>query len=198
MARDKTPLPVQAYIFILFVLCGLAGFGSCASSGAKNGEDRLFAYLTDTSRYILLPPGGIERPIDMAQYISASFRGSDFLFASWVKADETAVEITLLNEMGTGMGELSYSGGSIAFSSAVFPASVKPEYIIADFQLCFYSVPLLARALKDCGLTLEASETTRRILKGKNLVYEIEKKAGEVKLTNYLRGYSYTLEGDFS
>ena len=197
MASKKPKRNAYTAIFPVFLLCGLTCLGSCAT-GAGSGKDLPYAYLTDTSRYILLPTGGIGESMDMAQYISASFRDSVFLFASWVKADETAIEITLLNEMGTNIGELSYRGGAIAFSSAVFPSSVKPEYIIADFQLCFYRAPLLEKALRDCGLTMETSAAGRRVTRGKELIYEIEKNDGKIKLTNYLRGYTYTLEGDFS
>jgi len=197
LLKNESRFLAGTIILPLWFLFGLTFLSSCAS-GANSRKDLLYAYLTDTSKYILLPTGGIEKPMDMAQYISASFQNQDFLMVSWVKADETAIEMTLLNEMGATMGELSYGNGIISFSSRVIPNSLKPEYIIADFQLCFYNTALLGRALKDCGLTLETGGTFRRILKGKNLIYEIEKSANVVKLTNNLRGYTYTLEGDFS
>ena len=190
MFKNKTGFFTAAIILLVF-------FGSCAS-GAKSREAVLYAFLTDNSRYILLPTGGIDKPIDMAQYISASFMGREFLMAAWVKADETAIEMTLLNELGINIGELSYSDGAISFSSPALADLLKPEYIIADFQLCFYNASLLSRALKSCGLVLETNGAFRRIYKGKDLIYEIEKGAEMVKLTNHLRGYSYTLEGDFS
>ena len=197
MVKNKTRFPVKAIILPFSFLIGLSCFCSCIS-GAKSREDLLYAYLTDTSRYILLPASGIEKPMDMAQKISASYQGRDFLFVAWVKADETGIEMTFLSELGINMGELSYRDGAISFSSPVFPGSLKPEYIIADFQLCFYNPLLLSRALEKCSLVLETSGTARRILKGNELIYEIEKNADAVKLTNYLRGYVYTLEGDFS
>jgi len=172
-------------------------FGACAS-GAKNRKELPYAYLTDTSRFFLLPPGGIEKPMDMAQYISASFQDQDYLMASWVKADETVIEMILLNEMGTTMGELSYREGLVSFTSRVFAEFLRPEYIIADFQLCFYNALPLGRALEKCGLVLETSGADRRVLKGRDLIYEIKKSAGAVKLINHLREYSYTLDGDFS
>jgi len=140
----------------------------------------------------------MEKSIDMAQRISASYQGRDFLFTAWVKADKTGIDMTLLSEMGTTIGELSYRDGFVSFSSPVFPESLRPEYIIADFQLCFYNSLLLGRALEDCRLLLETSGAARRILRGKELIYEIEKKADAIRLTNHLRGYAYTLEGDFS
>ncbi len=79
----------------------------------------------------------------------------------------------------------------------MFPQSFKPEYIVADFQLCFYDPDIVRRALKDCGLVLETQSNFRRIFEGKSLIIEIERASGAVKFVNHLRGYSYTLEGEF-
>ena len=196
MAKTHTKFSAGAVILPLTILFVLVFFGSCAS--AKSRDKQLFVYLTDTARYNLLPAGDIEKPMDMAQYISVSFQNQNLIFSSWVKADETGIEMNLLSELGTNMGEIAYRDGAIFFSSPVLPAALKPEFIIADFQLCFYNPLLLSRALENCGLVLETGGAFRRILKGKTLIYEIEKNSGEVKLTNHLRGYSYILQGDFS
>ena len=197
MAKTKIKFFTVSVTLSLYFLFSLVYFCSCASV-AKNTESLFYAYLTDTSRYTLLPATGIEKPMDMEQHISASYQSRDFLIVAWVKADETGIEMTLLNELGNNMGELSYRDGTISFSSMVFPSSMKPEYIIADFQLCFYNASLLNPALEECGLIMETSGSTRRILKGSELIYEIEKNNEAVKLTNHLRGYTYTLDGDFS
>ncbi|GBU28112.1 hypothetical protein R84B8_01670 [Treponema sp. R8-4-B8] len=144
-----------------------------------------------------MPCGDIENPIDSAQRISASWQGNDYSFNAWVKADEAVMEMTLLNELGVSVGELSYQNGLVSFSSSIFPKSFKPEYIVADFQLCFYNITALSSALKNCGLILENTGNTRRIFKGKTIIIEIEKNQNAVKLVNHLRGYAYTLEGDF-
>jgi hypothetical protein len=145
----------------------------------------------------LLSPDGIEKPLDMAQFISASYGGRNYFFNAWVKADETAMDMTLFNEFGATMGDLSYRDGLIDFSSSIFPNSLRPEYIVADFQLCFYNPLLIRRALEDCGLSLEIQGNTRRVLKGKDMIIEIEKNNSNVRFINHLRGYTYTLEGDF-
>jgi hypothetical protein len=176
---------------ILFLCCC-----SCASK-IPIKEDRPYAYLTGSSPYFLLPPHNIENPLDMAQRISASWQGKDYFFNAWVKADEAEMAITLLNEFGATMGELSYRDGRVSFSSPVLPQSLKPEYIVADFQLCFYSASALRDALEDCGLLLETGENSRRIFQGKTLIIEIEKNQNTVRLINHLRGYAYTLEGNF-
>ena len=144
--------------------------------------------------------------MDMAQFLSAEFRGQNYFFNAWVKADENAIEMVFFNEMGASIGETSYRNGVIHFSSTVIPRPalkyIKPEYVIADFQLCFYDPLLLGNSLKDSGLVLEITDGnsrhgTRRILSGNEVIIEINKSANIVELVNHLRGYSYTLEGAF-
>jgi hypothetical protein len=171
---------------------------SCASVAR---DDLPYTYLTDSAKFILLPPRGIEQAMDMAQHISAEFRGQSFFFNAWIKADENAIEMSLFNEMGASIGYLSYMDGATHFSSAVFPKAVmrsfKPEYILADFQLCFYDPLLLGKSLEDSGLVLEIQDGGRRILNGNEVIIDIIKTENTVSLENHLRGYSYTLEGDF-
>ena len=169
-------------------------FCSCVS---VTSEKRPYAYLTDRVKYVLLPPEGIEKPMDMVQYISAEYVGQSFFTNAFVRADETGIDIVLLNELGASMGELSYRGDAVNFSSSVFPASLKPEYIVADFQFCFYDPLLLRQALKGSGLVLEIEGTARRIRDGKKLIMEIDKANDSVRLVNHLRGYTYIIEGNF-
>jgi len=135
--------------------------------------------------------------MDMSQLVSASYGGQNYVLNTLVIADKTGVDMTMINELGGHMGVLSYRDGLVSFSSQIFPQALRPEYIVADFQFCFYNAPALRQALQNCGLSLEDTETGRRILQGKNIIIEIEKKQNAVKLINHLRGYVYTLEGDF-
>jgi hypothetical protein len=187
MKRNKLTIILLPFLQMSF-------FITCATTSVNN---RPYAYLTNSSKFFLLS-GGCEKPMDMAQFLSAFYGSQDIQFTAWVKADETTLEIIMLNDMGISMGELSYMNSVVSFSSSVLPSSVKPEYIIADFQLCFHDTGLLNRALAGCGLVLEADETNRRILQGKKIIIEIEKDADKVIYKNYLRGYSYTLEGNFT
>ena len=185
---------IRLFFFPVYVICIL----SCASVARK---DILYVSLTDSSKFVLLPPGGIEQPLDMAQFLSAKFRGQNYFFNAWVKANENAIEMILFNELGASMGELSYRNGAVHFSSTIFPSSViksfKPEYVIADFQLCFYDPVLLSKSLKSSGLVLETKDGSRRILNGKEVIIEIKKTRNTVELVNHIHGYTYTLEGDF-
>jgi len=181
----------KKFTIILFLCCC-----SCTPK-TPTRESPLNVYLTNSSPYKLLPPEKIENSLDMAQRISASWQSKNYFFNAWIKADETGIEMALLNELGARMGELSYRDGQVFFSSPVFPPLLKPEYIVADFQLCFYSASALRQALEDCGLSFENTGNSRRILQGKTVIIEIEKNQNTVSLVNHVRGYAYTLEGNF-
>jgi hypothetical protein len=110
--------------------------------------------------------------------------------------------MAVFHDFGSGLGELVYREGMVSFSSPVFPASLKPEYIVADFQLCFYGINAVSRALDEAGLRLDAEiygngHEIRRVMDGKKIIIEIEKTTGAVRYINKLRGYAYTLEGLF-
>jgi hypothetical protein len=86
------------------------------------------------------------------------------------------------------------------------PASLKPEYIVADFQFCFYRADALEAALESCGLALtterrpggaEGPVEARTISDGKKSIIEIEKTKNAVRYRNHVRGYAYTLGGEF-
>jgi len=177
-------------VIIVFLCCC-----SCVTNTTR--EKQLSVKLTGNSKYILLPPENIENSMDMVQQISASYKGMNFFFNAWVKADETGMEMILFNELGASMGKLSYRNGLISFSSPMAPSALKPEYIVADFQLCFYNTAALRQALNDCGLYFEETGNNRRIFNGKTIVIEVEKDRNTVRLVNHLRRYAYTMEGDF-
>jgi len=185
------PLNNTKTVILLFLCCC-----SCTSKVPVK-KDRPFIYLIGSSKFFLLPAEDIENPIDNAQYISAYWQDKAFFFLVSVKADKAGMEMALVNEMGAPMGELSYRNGLVSFSSPIFPKSLKPEYIVADFQLCFYSAPALRQALEGYGLSFENTENSRRILRGETPIIEIEKDKNTVRLVNHLRKYSYTMEGIF-
>ena len=184
-------------LFLFFPAC-IVCILSCASAAKKNIQ---YVYITHNTKFVLLPTWEIEQAMDMAQFLSYEFRGQNYFLNAWVKANENAIEMAFFNELGVSIGELSYMDGIVHFSSAVFPSSVMqsfiPEYVIADFQLCFYDPFLLGRALKKSGLVLETNNGSRRILSGNEVIIEINKTGNTVRLVNHLRGYAYTLEGDF-
>ncbi|GHV76891.1 hypothetical protein AGMMS49942_17120 [Spirochaetia bacterium] len=154
-------------------------------------------YVTNRAYYVLLPPSNIEIPLDMAQQVTGRYGKQEFVLDAWVKADEGGITIALFNALGADMAQLSFDAAGISFVSTVFPSTLKPEYVAADFQFCFYRADALRRALKDSGLTLVADPQVRTIYSGRERIIEIVKNRETVQYTNFLRNYSYTLRGDF-
>ena len=192
---------MKSLLFLsVFVVCVI----SCKSVAKKDSikNDSLYVDITENSKFVLLPTEGIEKAIDMVQQLSFEYNGQTYFLNSYVKANENEIEMAFFNELGKSMAELSYRNGSANFSSSIFQRFViqfiKPEYIIADFQFCFYDPVLLGNVLKDIGLVLEVRDGSRRIFSGNEVIIEIKKTQNAVKLVNNLRGYTYTLEGDFN
>jgi len=180
-------------LFFLF-MAGLV-FCVCSCVTASVKDNRPFVWITDNSKFILLHPQNIEKPLDEYQLMSASFAGQNYYMISWVKADESGMDIVLMNEMGANMGELIWRDGNLSFTSTVFPSSMPPEYIIADFQFCFFKSAALSQELKKSGLSFIETETTRHIYMKNTLIIEITKEQNSITFNNHLRGYTYTLEG---
>jgi hypothetical protein len=156
-------------------------------------------YVTDRAKYTLLPPSNIAAPLDMAQQLTGRYGKQEFLLNAWIKADEGGIAIALFNAMGADMGQFSFDGAGISFVSALFPPSLKPEYIAADFQFCFYAADALKQTLKASGLTLiaviQGTQEVRTIYSGRKRIIEIVKAGETVQYTNFLRDYSYILRG---
>ena len=185
---------------VLFLLCLL----SCATKPPASPYSPV--YVTDRAAYRLLSPAYLEAPLDMPQQLAGRYGKQEAVVQVWVVADEQSVTMALFNSFGTSLGELSFTESGISLSSTVFPASMKPEYIIADFQFCFYRIDAISQALKNSGLTFNVrhqdpgdQETfeVRSIFEGPRLIIEIEKTARMIRYTNHLRDYAYTLEGAF-
>jgi len=181
---------------IVLFLLPVIWFFSCASETAAR-KKQTPVFLTNNSAYVLLLPKDIEKPMDNYHLISTAYRGQTYVINAWVKADRAGMEMTLINEFGANIGELSYRNGIASLSSAVLPQTIQPEYIVADFQLCFYNARALHKALENCGLSFEETRTGRRIFEGKKVIIEIIKGPHTVRLVNHVRGYAYTLEGAF-
>ncbi|MFP3089344.1 DUF3261 domain-containing protein [Treponema sp. TIM-1] len=157
-------------------------------------------YLTKKAWYTLLPPGDIEVPMDLGQHITGTYGEQEFILDAWTEADENRVTMAFFNTLGVSMGDLSFNEGGLFFSSAFLPPQISAEYILADFQFCFYRAEAVAKALKRAGLTftvekaVDGTGEVRTIYEGNTRIIRIEKGISTVVYTNYFRRYAYTLE----
>lgn len=191
--RERNPM--RSAVIVLFLV-------SCATQAPAVHFSPV--YVTDRSRFTLLPAAALERPLDGPQQFTGTFGDRAFIMDAWVRAGATGIEMALYSGMGSTLGHFSFTDERISFESPVFPPNFKPEYLAADFQFCFYRPDALEEALRASGLVFERTVVpgvdgeyteTRRISEGNTLIIEIEKQANVVRYTNLLRGYAYTLAG---
>lgn len=169
---------------------------SCATM--KAGSMKYPVYVTNSRVIDLLPPQDAAGLIDSLYMLNGKFGQTSFYIQAYMHSDGNGILISLLNDFGTDMGSLSYTGGQLSFNSSVFPKSLKPQYVAADIQLTFYNPDAVRAALESAGLgftfeTKADGTEVRKVMDGKKCVEEISKSAGSVKIVNYLRGYEYDL-----
>ncbi len=195
--RSKKTDKVVLGAIIFFCLFSLS---SCAS--AKNQTGLRPVYITNSKKISLLSPEFSNRTIDAVQLLDGTYGDTSFTLMSYTQIDSNGINLALMNDFGTDMGNLSYDGESVVFDSAYFPKALPGEYIICDIQNAFYDSYELEKNYKAAGLKFESVLTlyedgealeTRKIFDGKKLIEEITISEKSVIINNFLRGYKYTL-----
>lgn len=186
-------------VFICLLI--LVTLTSCNSTKKIESESALSpVYITNTKPIQLLPPSSMNGQENCLQLLNGDFGTQSFSLLVYFEADENGIFMTLLNDFGTDMGNLSYDGSSVLFESAVFPKNMKAEYILADIQNAYYKVEDLKANYEAAGLTFEVvndgEKSIRRIKNGKKTVEEITISGNFIKIQNILRGYEYKLTGE--
>ena len=185
---------------ILKAVCGLiivlTVLSSCASKKVETSGLRP-VYITNQKKVNLLEPSKACLVFEGVQALNGSFGSQSFSLLSYTQIDARGINLSLMNDFGTDMGNLFYDGKSVIFDSAYFPKALPGEYIICDIQNAYYDKDELARNFEAAGLKFEISTKEnveiRKILDGKKLIEEITVSDNEVKIQNLLRGYSYQL-----
>ena len=186
---------------ILRGLCAgtvIAVFVSCATM--KAGRMKYPVYVTNTSVIDLLPPENMDGTIDSLYMLNGKYGSNSFYIQAYVRANENGIFINLLNDFGTDMGSLTYTGVNLKFDSPVFPKNMKPQYIAADIQFAYYNADAVSGMLARNGLDFTCEKQAdgkeiRRISDGKKCIEEITKSGQSVQIVNHLRGYQYNLAG---
>jgi hypothetical protein len=158
-------------------------------------------FITDAKKYTLLPAQELKDTKNSFQIISGAYGKKKFVIQSYTAADKKSITMDLMNEMGTGLGQLSYKDGQAHCTSSFFPKQLKPAYIIADFQFCYYDEDSLKTAFNNENMIFTVTCTTpkkdvqtRKIFDGENCIEEITITSDSVHLINHLRGYEYSLK----
>ena len=173
----------------------LGFFASCAT--VQTRSMRYPVYVTNTRVVDLLAVEYMTSPVDALYMFTGSFGTASFYMQAFIQANESGIFINLLNDFGSDMGTLTYTGGELALASAVLPKSLKAQYIVADIQFAYYDAAAVAQSLRSAGLdfivTNDGDIELRRIMNGKKCIEEISISSSSVSIINHLRGYEYHL-----
>ena len=200
MQKIRTAETSHALVFknavpCIFAVLLLAIFASCAT--VKGRSMRYPVHVTNTRVVDLLSPSDIAFPIDALYMFTGSFGTSSFYMQAFIQANEGGIFINLLNDFGSDMGTLTYTGNELSLASAVLPSSLKAQYIVADIQFAYYDAGAVAESLRSAGLDLTVTNDgdieLRRIMNGKKCIEEISISSSSVSIINHLRGYEYHL-----
>lgn len=165
-------------------------------------------YYTDSRSVHLLPTAAMKESIDLPQHIEGIFtrennKEDSFSGDAWVRANDSILSINIFSAFGTTIAELTYAGDSVAFESPVMDVEkMKAEYVLADFQACFYPYEILRHNFEQNGFVFAEENAVVgknfkerkfvRILSADGkIILKIEKDGPEIHLVNELRKYSY-------
>ena len=173
---------------------------ACSRSNVKPGTAPV--YYSDTRSVALLPTTAMTEKLDMPQHLRGEFTQQDgslksFEGDSWVRANDSVLSIMLFSGFGTTIAEITYGKDSLHFESSVMDVEkMKAEYVLADFQVCFYPYKALKDNFEAAGFVFEetrgiALDFVRTLKDGNTLVLTAQRKGKEITLVNSLRHYSY-------
>lgn len=186
-------------IYYVCLACLAALFVSCASNPKLAGVDTPAVYVTNTKKVNILSTQNISVSMDEVQLFEGNFGDTSFSMPVYIQADESSLYISMLNDVGTSLGELTFSGNKVDFESSVMPKNLKAEYIVWDIQLVWYDPESIRERLSHYKLSFDVSSDgtteTRKIIDGSKVIEEISIKKNYVVIKNLLRGYEYHLTG---
>jgi hypothetical protein len=156
-------------------------------------------WITNQKAVAILPPAALPAPLELQQQIEGDFQGQTYVMQTVVDAAPDHFSLYALNAFGTQVFELQYEASGVRYSTGLPIPNFKAEYLLADWQLCFFPAEAVAGMLKSAGLDFEESRAdggawTRSVRDGGATIIEIAgDTAGTVRYRNLLRGYAYTI-----
>lgn len=180
-----------APVLLAFALSACTSHSVVAKNAAK-------VYYSD-SRYIqLIDPQESKIAVEENQQMTGSYGEKKFSGESWMLLNDTTVHMMLFSSMGNTIAELVYTKDSLAFNSKWMNAEkMKPEYIVADIQFCYYPAQVLEKNFRAAGFSFVENQQGevlfRTLSDGETLILKMEKNGNKIFLENVLRHYSYQI-----
>lgn len=179
---------------------GLLLISSCASQSASSGNPAHVHY--SDSRYVhLLSPGAFQSSVEENQRIAAAYGEKKFSAESWMLLNDSIVRVLVFSPVGGTVVEIVYMEDSLFMESRWMDAQkVKPEYVVADIQFCYYPANALAENFRAAGLEFDESSedgvTVRTLRENGKVLVKMERRDGVLSIENFLRRYSYRIESE--
>jgi len=155
-------------------------------------------YITNSRAIYPLPPSDIKTPLDEAQLLEGTYGNQSFSLESWTIANDSLISISLFNSIGASFGSLFYSKDSLFFNSSFIKSKqIKPQYIVTDFQLCFYKTEPLQKMYSKHGLLffekIQKDTIIRGVIDQKDTIIKITNNPEMTLFKNHLRNYEYRI-----
>lgn len=129
----------------LAFLVGAVLAAGCSSHRALAGSSARIFY-SDARSVSLIPPWENTFLTEENQHLSGTFGDRNFSGESWMLLSDSVIHVMLFGNIGNTLAELVYTKDSVSFESSVMDVKkVKPEYILADIQFCYYPKEVLER-----------------------------------------------------
>ena len=202
-------LDLKIFAFVCLMLCGIS-LTSCHHALVKS--DSTPVYYSDSKYINLLPTKAMTESIDDVQHLEGTFSkeassadlqadtsSTSFSSDVWVRANDTILSVVLMGSFGTTIAELTFAHDSIHFeSSLVDVEKMKAEYVLADFQACFYPFDVLQKNFEKFGFVFTENRSTagdgdfeRILTEDGKVIFRIVRKNKEIDFVNELRHYKY-------
>ena len=151
-------------------------------------------YLTNTRAVHALSAAKLGTSLSIYQGVEGFYQKQSYYLEAIVQATPSEISVTALSNFGTQVYDLVYNDSGIKFSGA---QNIKPEYMLVDFELCYFPASSIKEMLEPAGLALEETAQpggwVRKIYDGKTVLIEIARSGRELRYRNLLRGYGYTI-----
>lgn len=183
--------PIALLLILSVASCTSTGSTACTATSTA-------LQLGRNSTYTLAATACIQNEIAEFQKIEGRFEKRQFNFLAYTVANDSVIDIIILNEMGMEIGAANYNGDTVTSSGFFNTYGLPAEYLIADFQLVYYRPGCLENSFSGEATRITEEEDAdgvarRNVYETDELISTIEYREDVLTFTNILRGYSYTI-----
>jgi len=182
--------------FILLIVTVVLPVSCAGVSVVKQKYDPVF--LTDDKYVNPLPTQGMKKKLEVYQIIDGYYKSQTYSVEALVQINPDEINIVTFNSLGTQVYDLAYKNSGLVFNGAPSTTKIKPEYIVVDFQLCYFPSSVVKPMIRKAGLVFQETVLPdgwiRSIRDGKQLIIRIRRNGNSLSYKNHLRGYGFAIQ----